>query len=180
MCVVVGGFGFRGWGVTKISQAFQNNFTKIHDIRNHMCGGNFKLKLWTCAWLSAHVHNLNLKFVYNYDFCKTFRENILETSWNVSDTTPRLEDFRRQECMATFTVYFTTECTIYPHYYAMVFTVLCFGYNEAHWVHRRFAIYIAQLSQNNPGDMGNGNSVEIHCTMNGVLCLEKCRATSRI
>ena len=50
VCVCVwggGGGGGGGSGGTKVSQAFQNNLTKIHDIRNHMCGENFKLKLWS-------------------------------------------------------------------------------------------------------------------------------------
>ena len=77
---------------TNVSRALQNNLTKIHNTRNHIYGENFKLKLCTCA--QSHALGTRTKFQLEILITSTisaihkFRENISESSWNVSETTP--------------------------------------------------------------------------------------------
>ena len=81
------------WGCfTNVSRYFQNNLTKKHNTRNHIYGENFKLKLCTCAQSMA----LGTRTKFQLDIIITstiseihkFRENILESSRNVSETPP--------------------------------------------------------------------------------------------
>ena len=78
---------------TNVSQALQNNLSKINNAINHIYGENFKLKLYTC------VQSMALGTCTKFQFeiltrsmisaIHTFWENILESSQNVSETTPR-------------------------------------------------------------------------------------------
>ena len=67
---------------TNVSRALQNNLAIIHNTRNHIYGENFKLKLCTCAQSMALLITSTISAIHK------FRENILESSWNVSETTP--------------------------------------------------------------------------------------------
>ena len=80
------------WGnFTNVLWALQNNLLKIHNTRNHIYGENFKLKLCACAQSMA----LGTRTKFQLEICITslisaihkFRENILESSWNTSETT---------------------------------------------------------------------------------------------
>ena len=67
---------------------------KTHNTENHIHGENFKLKLCTCA--QSHALGTPTKFQLEFLIRTTisaihkFQENILESSWNDSETTPRL------------------------------------------------------------------------------------------
>ena len=80
---------------TSVSQALQNNLAKIHNIRNHIHGKNFKLKLCTCTQsmaLGTHTKfKLEILMKSTISVIHKFQENISESSWNVSETTPRLQ-----------------------------------------------------------------------------------------
>ena len=80
---------------TNLWQALQNNLAKIHNARNHICGENFKLKLCTCAQsmaLGTHTKfQLEILIRGTISAIHKFWENILESSRNVSETTPRLQ-----------------------------------------------------------------------------------------
>ena len=77
---------------TNVSQALQNNLAKIYNARNDIYGANFKLKLCTCA--QSHVLGTHTKFQLEILIRSTisaihkFRESILESSRNISETTP--------------------------------------------------------------------------------------------
>ena len=69
------------------SWALRNNLAKIYNDRNHIVGENFMLKLYTyvCPSTKFQLEILirNMVFAIN-----KFRENILESSWNISETPP--------------------------------------------------------------------------------------------
>ena len=76
---------------TNVSRALQHNLAKIHNTRNHIYGKNFKLKLCMCA--QSHALGIHTKFQLEILARSTisaiqFQENILESSRNVSETTP--------------------------------------------------------------------------------------------
>ena len=77
---------------TKVSRALQNNLAKIHNARNHIYGENFKLKLCTCAQSialgSRTKFQLEILIKSTISVIHKFRENILESSRNLSETTP--------------------------------------------------------------------------------------------
>ena len=77
---------------TNVSRALQNNLAKIHNTRNHIYDQNFKLKLWTCAQSMAlgtrTKFQLEILITSTISAIHKFRENILESSRNVSETTP--------------------------------------------------------------------------------------------
>ena len=77
---------------TNVSQALQNNLAKIYNASNHIYGENFKLKLCTCAQSMALGTRTKLQFEMligsAISATHKFRENILESSQNVSETTP--------------------------------------------------------------------------------------------
>ena len=89
---VLGVIHYAGGCFTKVSRALQNNLSKKHNTRNHIYGENFKLKLCACAQSMA----LGTRTKFQLEICITslisaihkFRENILESSRNVSETTP--------------------------------------------------------------------------------------------
>ena len=78
---------------TNVSRALQNNLAKIYNARNHIYGENFKLKLCTCAQSMALGTSANFQLEIlkrsAISAIHKFRENILESSRNVSETTPR-------------------------------------------------------------------------------------------
>ena len=78
---------------TYVSRALQNNLAKIHNARNHIYGKNFKLKLCMCAQsmaLGTHTKfQLEILIRSTISAIHKFRENILESSRNVSETTLR-------------------------------------------------------------------------------------------
>ena len=78
---------------TNVSRALQNNLAKIHNARNHIYGKNFKLKLCMCAQsmaLGTHTKfQLEILIRSTISAIHKFRENILESSRNVSETTLR-------------------------------------------------------------------------------------------
>ena len=97
--------GIYGWPVdsslegpggcfTNVPRALQNNLAKIHNTRNHIYDQNFKLKLCTCAQSMAlgtrTKFQLEILITSTISAIHKFRENILESSRNVSETTPRL------------------------------------------------------------------------------------------
>ena len=77
---------------TNFSWALQNNLAKIHNAKNHICVENFKLKLCTCAQSMAlgtrTKCQLEILIRSTISAIHNFRENILESSRNVSETTP--------------------------------------------------------------------------------------------
>ena len=77
---------------TNVSQALQNNLAKIYNASNHIYGENFKLKLCTCAQSMALGTRTKFQFEMligsAISATHKFRENILESSQNVSETTP--------------------------------------------------------------------------------------------
>ena len=77
---------------TNVSRALQNNLAKIHNVGNYIYGENLKLKFCTCAQsmaLGSHT-NFQLQIIIRSTISAIhkFRENILESSQNVSETTP--------------------------------------------------------------------------------------------
>ena len=82
---------------TNLSQTLQNNLAKIHNARSHIYDENFKLKLCMCAQSMA-LGIRHTKFQLEILIGSTifaihkFRENILESTQNVSETTPGLNE----------------------------------------------------------------------------------------
>ena len=78
---------------TNVSRALQKNLAKIYNARNYIYGENSKLKLCTCAQSMAlgtrTKFQLELLIRNAISAIHKFRENILESSRNVSETTPR-------------------------------------------------------------------------------------------
>ena len=114
---------------TNVSRALQNNLVKIHNTRNHIYGENFKLKLRTCAQSMAlgactkfQLENLITSTI---SAIHKFRENILESSRKVSETTPRASTGMVQWnlCNETGTVSLKTHK--FHHLPGMVFTKSC-------------------------------------------------------
>ena len=74
---------------TNVLRALQNNLPKIYNVRNNIYAENFKLKLCTCAQSIALA--TRTKFQLEIVIKRTiltiykFRENILESSRNVSE-----------------------------------------------------------------------------------------------
>ena len=77
---------------TNVSRALQKNLAKIYNTRNYINGDNSKLKLCTCAQSMAlgtrTKFQLELLIRSAISAIHKFRENILESSRNVSETTP--------------------------------------------------------------------------------------------
>ena len=77
---------------TNVSQAPQNILAKIHNTRNHIYGENFNLKICTCAQSMAlgtrTKFQLEILIQSTNSAIHKFQENILESSRNVSETTP--------------------------------------------------------------------------------------------
>ena len=69
---------------TNVSRALQHNLAKIHNARNHIYGKNFKLKLCVCP-----KFQLEILIRSTISAIHKFQEYILESSRNVSETTPR-------------------------------------------------------------------------------------------
>ena len=78
---------------TNASRALQRNLAKIYNARNHNYSENFKLKICTCAQskaLGTHTKfQLEILIRSAISAIHKFRENMLESSRNVSETTPR-------------------------------------------------------------------------------------------
>ena len=77
---------------SNVSRALQNDLAKIYNASNHIYGENFKLKRCTCAQSMAlgTRTKFQLEMLIGSAISAThkFRENILESSRNVSETTP--------------------------------------------------------------------------------------------
>ena len=77
---------------TNVSRALQDNLAKIH-VTNHVYGENFKLKMCMCAQSMAlgtrTKFQLEILVRSMISAIHKIRENILESSRNVSETTPR-------------------------------------------------------------------------------------------
>ena len=77
---------------TNISRALQNNLAKIYNARNHIYGENFKLIV--CMCVQSMALGTRTKFQREMLIRKRisaihkFRENILESSQNVSEPLP--------------------------------------------------------------------------------------------
>ena len=84
-------FRVTGGCFTNVSRALQNNLAKIYDASNHIYGENFKLKLCMCAQSMAlgTRTKFQLEMLIGSAISAThkFRDNILESSRNVSETT---------------------------------------------------------------------------------------------
>ena len=90
-----GPLDFQGPGgcFTNVSRALQNILSKFWYCRNSTCDENVKLKLCT----SAQSHALGTRTKFQLEILTVnvisgvvyFRDNILESSRNVSETTPR-------------------------------------------------------------------------------------------
>ena len=84
----------QGGCFTNVSRALQNNLAKIHNARNHSYVENFKLKFCTRAQSMAlgtrakFQHAVFIRSTISAIY--TFRENIMESSRNVSETTPNI------------------------------------------------------------------------------------------
>ena len=78
---------------TNVSRAIQNDLANIFNARNHIYDGSFKLKLCTCAQSMAlgvrTKFQLEIAMRSRISAIHKFRENILESSRNVSETTTR-------------------------------------------------------------------------------------------
>ena len=75
-----------GW-FTNVSQALQSNLTNIYNARNHSYGENFKLKQCTCSQSMALGTRTKVQLeIPIRNIIQKFRETILESSRNVSDT----------------------------------------------------------------------------------------------
>ena len=78
---------------TNVSRALQNNLAKIYNASNHIYSEKFKLELCTCT--QSHALGTQTKcqlemLIGNAIFAThTFRENVLESSRNVSEKKPR-------------------------------------------------------------------------------------------
>ena len=91
--VTANAIGGSGGYFTNVSRALQNNLLKIKYAINHIYGENLKLKLCTCAQSMAlgtrTKFQLEILTRCMISTIHTFRENIFESSQNVSETTPR-------------------------------------------------------------------------------------------
>ena len=80
---------------SNVSQALKNNLSKIQNIRNHIYGDNFKLKLCACAQSIAlgtrTKFQLEIRITIPISTIHKFWENILESPQNVSETPPRCQ-----------------------------------------------------------------------------------------
>ena len=109
--------GISGGCFTNISRALQNILSKFVYRRNRTSYENFKLKLCMCA--QSHALGTHTKFRLEILTLKVissivdFREIILESSRNVSETTPRfiLYVYCVQMCltMTSNIIYYSTE-----------------------------------------------------------------------
>ena len=85
-------FGRSGGCFTNVLRALQNNLAKIYNTRNDIYGENFKLKLCTCAQSMAlgtrTKFQLEILIRSTISAIYKFRENILESSQNVSEPPP--------------------------------------------------------------------------------------------
>ena len=83
--------GIPGVCFTNVPWDLQNNIAKIHNTRKHIYDENFKLKLCTCAQSMAlgtrTKFKLEIFIISTISALHKFRENILESSRNVSETT---------------------------------------------------------------------------------------------
>ena len=77
---------------TNASRVLQINLTKICNARRHIYGENVTLKLCTFAQsMALHTHlkfQLEIIIRSTISVLHNFRENMLESSWNVSETIP--------------------------------------------------------------------------------------------
>ena len=86
------GLWWPGGCFTNVSRALQNILSKFVYCRNSVCDQNFKLKLCTCA--QSHALGTRTKFQFEILIINVmsgvvyFREIILESSRNVSETNP--------------------------------------------------------------------------------------------
>ena len=84
-------FRITGGCFTNVSRDLQNNIAKIHNTRKHIDDENFKLKLCTCAQsmaLGTHTKcKLEIFIRSTISAIHKFRENILESMRNISETT---------------------------------------------------------------------------------------------
>ena len=90
---------------TNVLWAPQNILAKIHNTRNHIYGDNFNLKICTCA--QSKALGIRTKFQLEILITSTiyaihkFWENFLESSRNVSETTPRCPKCMQRTWWAT-------------------------------------------------------------------------------
>ena len=77
---------------TTVWGTLQNSLAKIHSARNHLYGENFKLQLCMCGQspaLATHTNfQLEILIRSKISAIHKFHENILESSWNLSETIP--------------------------------------------------------------------------------------------
>ena len=79
---------------TDVLRALQHNLAKIYNGRNRNYDANFKLKV--CTWCRSMAlgtrTNFQLEILSKSSISAIykFRENVLESSWNVSETLPWL------------------------------------------------------------------------------------------
>ena len=91
---------------TYVSRALQNNLAKIYNARNNIYVDYFKLKLRTCA--QSMALGARTKFQLESLIRRTilviykFRENILESSRNVSEPPPGASHQRHQICLPIY------------------------------------------------------------------------------
>ena len=82
------GAGGGGVSFTNVLLALQHNFVKTHNAGNHIYGENFKLKLCMCALGTRTKFQLEILTRITISAIHKFRENILESSWKLCETTP--------------------------------------------------------------------------------------------
>ena len=77
---------------TNILRLVQNNLAKIYNARNNFFDENFELKLCACAQSTAlgtcTKFQLEILIRSTISAIHKFRGNILESSWNISETPP--------------------------------------------------------------------------------------------
>ena len=92
-------WGARGC-LSDVSRDLQNNLVKIYNVRNHIYGEHFKLKICTCGQSMAlgtrTKFQLEILIWNTISAIHNFRENILESSRNLSETTPRVRTWAFQ------------------------------------------------------------------------------------
>ena len=86
------GLGGSGGCFINVSQALQNNLAKVIHAGNHIYGENFQLKLCMCAQSVAlgtrTKFQLEILTRSTISAIHKFLENVLESSRNISETTP--------------------------------------------------------------------------------------------
>ena len=112
--------GSPGGCFTNALRAVQYNLVKINNTRAHLYGQNFKLKLCTCARsVALHIHkSFNLEIIIRNTIpaIQKFPENILDSSTNLSKTTPLHHNTTDFWLMGTVLIGFWGSCINFSYH----------------------------------------------------------------